>query len=147
MTQIAFHFGAVDKMYYTCRLLRKASGTGARVLVLAQPPVCNHLDEALWGISGTDFVTHCQLPAPDSVLQRSSVVLSGGDVPQDVAFDVMLNLGTSVPQGFDSFGRVIEVVSLDETDRQHARQRWKTYTELGYTIERHDLKTQATGPA
>ncbi len=147
MTQVAFHFGAVDKMFYTCRLLRKASGTGARVLVLAEPPVCNHLDEALWGISGTDFVTHCQLPAPEGVLQRSSVVLSTGEFPAQAAFDVMVNLGASVPDGFDTFGRVIEVVSLDETDRQQARQRWKKYTELGYAIERHDLKTQATGPA
>jgi DNA polymerase-3 subunit chi len=146
VTHIAFHFGAADKTFYTCRLLRKASGTGARVLVLAESSACSHLEEALWGVSATDFVPHCQHSAPDTVLQRSSVVLSSAEVPAQGAFDVMVNLGALVPDGFDAFGRVIEVVSLDETDRQLARQRWKKYTELGYTIERHDLKNQITSP-
>jgi len=35
---------------------------------------------------------------------------------------------------------VIEVVALDEADRQLARIRWKHYTEQGFDIVRHDLK-------
>ena len=31
-------------------------------------------------------------------------------------------------EGFETFARVIEVVSLEENDRQQARTRWKTYT-------------------
>ena len=34
MTEVAFHFNAPDKLGYACRLLRKAVGTGARVLDL-----------------------------------------------------------------------------------------------------------------
>ena len=44
-----------------------------------------------------------------------------------------------MPNGFDAFTRVIDVVSLDEADRQLARQRWKRYTELGFDLVRHDL--------
>jgi DNA polymerase-3 subunit chi len=36
------------------------------------------------------------------------------------------------------------VVSLDETDRQQARGRWKQYTSLGYAITRHDLVLKET---
>ena len=51
-----------------------------------------------------------------------------------------MNLGHEMPNGFDAFKRVIEVVSLDDADRQQARARWKQYTSLGYDIERHDLQ-------
>jgi len=39
---------------------------------------------------------------------------------------------------------VIEVVTLDDTDRQWARQRWKHYADRGYSITRHDLKLKET---
>jgi DNA polymerase-3 subunit chi len=42
--------------------------------------------------------------------------------------------------GFEQFVRVIEVVTLDDADRQHARSRWKQYTDQGFDIVRHDLK-------
>jgi DNA polymerase III subunit chi len=32
-------------------------------------------------------------------------------------------------------------VTQDDSDRQAARLRWKHYTELGYEITRHDLKS------
>ena len=35
MTQVDFHFNAPDKLPYVCRLLRKATGQGRRVGVLA----------------------------------------------------------------------------------------------------------------
>jgi DNA polymerase-3 subunit chi len=45
-----------------------------------------------------------------------------------------------MPEGFDVFDRVIEVVSVDEEDRATARLRWKQYVQQGYAIQRHDLK-------
>jgi DNA polymerase-3 subunit chi len=44
-----------------------------------------------------------------------------------------------VPEGFERFERLIEVVSLDEADRLRARDRWKHYAARGYAIERKDL--------
>ena len=35
MSEVAFHFNAPDKLAYACRLLRKAVGSGARAVVLA----------------------------------------------------------------------------------------------------------------
>ena len=32
MTDVAFHFNAPDKLAYACRLLRKAVGSGSRVV-------------------------------------------------------------------------------------------------------------------
>ena len=54
MTELAFHFGAPDKLAYACRLLRKAVRGGARVAVVAEATALAQLDVDLWGVSPTD---------------------------------------------------------------------------------------------
>ena len=130
-------------MAYTCRLLRKATATGARLVVRSDPDTLGALDAALWELSPADFVTHCRDDASDEVKARSAVLLqearemARGEVP------ILVNLADDVPEGFDKFERVIEIVSNDEQERSLARGRWKHYTERGYTITRHDLKSKA----
>ena len=143
MTEIAFHFGAPDRLAYTCRLLRKASATGARLLVRSSAQMVGELDKALWNLGPVDFITHCEATAPASLKARSAVLLQSADEPLHAGLPILVNLSEDVPQGFEQFQRVIEVVSTDEQDRNLARRRWKRYTELGYTITRHDLATRA----
>ena len=57
---------------------------------------------------------------------------------------VLLNLGREVAPGYERFERTIEVVTLDDDDRQQARLRWKHYADRGYSITRHDLKLKET---
>lgn len=139
MTEIAFHFGAPDKLAYTCRLLRKAVGSGASVRVVGDAVSVAQLDADLWALSPTDFVPHCMGSAKASVQKRSPVVLALGVDLASGARDVLVNLGDALPDGFDAFNRLIEVVSTDGVDRGLARSRWKFYTERGYAITRHDL--------
>ncbi len=137
MTELAFHFGAPDKVAYACRLLRKAVGSGARVMVVAQAHTVQHLDAALWGVGATDFVAHCTASAPPAMQARASVVIAEAPVSGD--FPILVNLHEAIPDGFENFDRVIEVVSTDDYDRSQARERWKAYTAKGYAIQRHDL--------
>jgi DNA polymerase-3 subunit chi len=139
VTEIAFHFGAPDKLAYACRLLRKAANSGARVEVLADATTIAKLDSDLWAILPTDFVPHCTTASDASVRERSNVVLVSGAHQTSGAREVLVNLGSSVPDGFDAFDRLIEVVSTDAVDRETARGRWKFYSEQGYNISRHDL--------
>lgn len=138
MTDIAFHFNVPDRLDYACRLLRKAVAAKHRVLVTAGTQTLQTLDEQLWSFSATDFVSHCMGDAPQAVCNLSQVVLA--QTTADAPFhDIVLNLGAQVPDGFDAFARVIEVVSADEQDRQQARERWKTYAAAGFEMTRHDL--------
>lgn len=139
MTDIAFHFGAPDKWAYACRLLRKASASGARVQVLVPEFMVAKLDADLWGVSATEFVTHCTGAADTSVKNRSAVLLVSDMAQTTSSRQVLVNLGDAVPSQFDTFERMIEVVGQEEADRLGARTRWKRYTELGYSITRHDL--------
>ena len=139
MTELAFHFGAPDKLAYTCRLLRKAVGSGAQVVLLADAQTLSQIDVNLWALSPTEFVPHAVVSPDGSVAGRSPLLLvvDPEQVPQQSG--VLVNLTDAVPPGFERFARVIEVVSTDAADRESARQRWRHYTERGYTITRHDL--------
>jgi DNA polymerase-3 subunit chi len=139
MTEVAFHFNAPDKLAYACRLVRKAAGTGAKVVVTAEPGLLRELDTALWTFSALEFVAHCHLATSSKpMLARSPVVLA--DFPAQAPHqEVLVNLGGPVPEGFERFERLIEVVTAGDEDRQQARQRWKHYADRGYAITRHDL--------
>ncbi len=139
MPQLAFHFNAPGKVAYACKLLRKATASGARVAVLAPPDLLGRLDVALWTFSPTDFIAHSRTPCSPAEAARSPVLLTD-DAQAAQGFGVLVNLGTSAVAGVEQFDRVIEVVTQDEADRQAARIRWKHYTGLGYEITRHDLQ-------
>jgi len=138
MADVAFHFNAPDRVAYACRLLRKAVSSGAKIVVTGLPETLRQLDAALWTFSPTDFVPHCHLESDAWIVAASPVILatSTESVPHQ---QVLLNLGHLVPDGFERFERVIELVGLDDENRQSARGRWKHYTDLGYAITRHDL--------
>ena len=142
MTEIAFHVNAPDKVAYACRLLRKAVAANAKVVVVVPEAQMVHLDETLWTFSQLEFLAHCRMDSPQSLRQASPVHLACDLKAMDTLTprDVLLNLGDKVCAGFEQFARVIEVVTLDEADRQFARIRWKQYTDQGFAITRHDLK-------
>jgi DNA polymerase III subunit chi len=138
MTGVEFHFNAPDKIGYACRLLRKAVGTGAKVVVTGEPVLLRELDTALWTFSALDFVPHCYGDTGGAAVLAASPVVLSDSAQSAPHHDVLVNLGARVPEGFERFERLIEVVTLDEEDRQHGRRRWKHYADRGYAIERRD---------
>ncbi len=158
MTEISFHFNAPDKVAYACRLLRKAVNGGARVVVAGEAQALGQLDAALWTFSALDFIPHCFDGAGAGMVAASPVVLGvlpgkgtqGAQGTQAAANaphgQVLLNLGAQVPDGFERFQRLIDVVGTGEEDRQVARDRWKHYASRGYAITRHDLATKPPAP-
>ncbi|RYG14959.1 MAG: DNA polymerase III subunit chi [Burkholderiales bacterium] len=143
MTEVAFHFNAPDKVSYACRLLRKAVGNGAKVVVTGEGGLLRELDTALWTFSALEFLPHCMGTGDAALLAASPIVLVEGahGVPHQ---QVLVNLGARVPDGFERFERLIEVVAQnDEADRLGARNRWKHYADRGYSITRHDLAPKA----
>jgi DNA polymerase-3 subunit chi len=139
VTGVEFHFNAPDKMGYACRLLRKAALKGAKVAVTGESGFLRELDTTLWTFDALEFVPHCFASAPANMLFATPIVLCPElrDAPHH---QVAVNLGTQVPEGFERFERLIEVVTLDEDDRRDARQRWQHYKSRGYELKRVDLE-------
>jgi DNA polymerase-3 subunit chi len=139
VTGVEFHFNAPDKVGYAFRLLRKAWAKGAKVAVTAEPAFLRDLDTTLWTQEALDFLPHCLSTAAANIVEATPIVLceSARSSPHH---DVLVNLGAAVPEGFERFERLIEVVSMDEDDRAGARGRWQHYKSRGYDIKRVDLE-------
>lgn len=135
MTEIEFHTNVQNKLAFSCRLLRKAYRSGVRAVVIAEPPLLGELDELLWSFSATDFLPHCRVTEGGQRLAYSPVLLAA--TPQGCPVNsVLVNLGQTIPEGFERFDRFIEVISGE--DRLPGRERWKKYSALGYKLTQHD---------
>lgn len=145
MTAVEFHVNQPDKLGFACRLLRKAVAKGAKVAVTGDAHMLGELDTLLWTFSATEFLPHCDARSggPD-VLAASPIVLL--DSPREAPTrEVLVNLGTAVPEGFERFERLIEVISTDEADLQEGRRRWKHYSSRGYAVVKHDPSERESG--
>jgi len=141
VTEISFHFNVADRSDYTCRLVRKATRSGASVVLAGPAPALAHFDRALWTFDELEFLPHVMLRPGQPVAERlrATRVWLVQDASQVAPHDVLVNLGSAAPAGFESFGKLIEIVSPDEDDRAAARVRWKHYASRGYAIQRHEV--------
>jgi DNA polymerase-3 subunit chi len=141
MTEVLFHFNVPDRLLYACRLLRKAVRSGSGVAVSAPAPTLARLDRALWTFEAQEFVPHLLLRAGEMAaprLQRTPIWLVER-AEQAAHHPVLVHLGDEPAEGFESFDRLIEIVSTDPAERDAARRRWKHYAARGYAIERHEV--------
>jgi DNA polymerase-3 subunit chi len=145
MTEIAFHFNVPDKLAYSCRLLRKAYLSGARVVVTGEPAVLAELDQLMWSFSPAEFVPHCRADASQNTVAATPVVLAESPSASSLHHGVLVNLGQGIPAEFERFERFIEIVARTDDDRLAARSRWKHYTDRGYAMKRHDLAAGGGG--
>ena len=141
MTEVSFHFNVPDRTEYVCRLLRKALRQGAKVVVVGPEQILAGLNRAIWTFDAIEFVPHVVVRAGEKVPAqlRDTPVWLTESVADAVHHEVLVNLGQEPPPGFESFARLIEIVTVDEEARLAARQRWKHYSSRGYAIERHEV--------
>ncbi len=140
MTEIGFHFNVATPSGYACRLLRKALRQGTPVAITGPKALLERIDSDLWALGAAEFVPHAWTSDAGSVPARlhATTAWLAPDPLEAPLHDALVNVGESVPRGFESFRRLIEVVSAEETDRAAARERWKGYARRGYAILQHE---------
>jgi DNA polymerase-3 subunit chi len=141
VTEISFYFNVPSRTGYACRIVRRAQRQGMSVAVAGPADALAEIDRELWTFSGPDFLAHSWIDRVGDVpaaLHATTIWLGARpiDAPRHGA---LLNLGSEAPPAFETFERVFEVVSVDEADRQAARERWKAYAKRGYPIKRHEV--------
>ncbi|MFY7866615.1 DNA polymerase III subunit chi [Roseateles sp.] len=141
MTELTFHTGVPDRLAYVCRLLRKAQLSGARVGVCGSASVLQRLDLVLWEFEVCEFIPHLLLsPGPvDQALLEATPILLTSTIATLPHREVLLNLGLDLPEGFEQYQRVLEVVSKEPEQVQAGRRRYKHYEALGYPIQHHKV--------
>ena len=138
MTRIDFYRYAQDKLRFACRLATKAYQRSNRLVVYSPASdVLAEFDRALWTFQATGFVPHVY--AGTALASETPIVLATSDesLPHH---EVLLNLGHEWPPFFASFERVLEIVGVDEADKERARGRYAFYKKRGYDIQLNDVE-------
>jgi aminopeptidase A. Metallo peptidase. MEROPS family M17 len=141
MTRVDFYIlpPAADPLPTVCRLCDKACAAGFSVFVRAiDPALVAGLDDSLWTFRQGSFVSH-EIWQGQPLSAPLPKVLIGDRAPPSSHCDVLLNLGSPVPDYFSRFERVLELAHGDETQREAARERFRYYRDRGYPLESHKL--------
>ena len=150
MARIDFHSNVSDKLEYVCRLTRKIwsttqEGQAVRnIVIVGERNDLNKLDELLWTFSATDFLPHCYVD--DEAAAETPIVLADSFSSQGFSgiphADVMIHIGMRMPPDVPALGarfpRIVEVVTVNETERLAGRERFKAYRELGHELHNFD---------
>ena len=82
-----------------------------------------------------EFVPHVMVNSP--LAAETPVVIGRADMPARwPETDLLLNLADDVPEGFERFRMLVEIVGQSEGQKLPARARWKHY-------KQQDLRLQA----
>jgi DNA polymerase-3 subunit chi len=141
MTRIDFYLlppaDEDGKHLAACRLAHKAYRLQHRIYMLTETPdESAHLDRLLWTFNPGSFLPHQIHAEPvDSRLP----VLIGHDAPPADFKDVLISLAPKVPEFFERFERVAELIGPSEQERAAGRERFRTYRDRGFTVQTHNL--------
>ncbi|ABR74424.1 DNA polymerase III subunit chi [Actinobacillus succinogenes] len=116
-----------------CDLAAQAWRLGKRVLIACETEEqAFRLDEALWQRDADEFVPH-----------NLSGEITNFATPIEISWrgkrnaqrrDVLISLQYNVPDFAQSFNRVIDFVPAEEEQKAQARERYKIYRQLGFTM-------------
>ncbi len=143
MTAIQFHFNVPDRTAYTCRLLRKALRTVTGISVLGENEELERLNLQLWTFEPTEFLPHVYLRSKaqhsHALLLTPLWLVTDLDL-SPTEHSVLVNLGPEPVMATERYGRLVEIVSTNDDDREAARKRWRHYTKMGHAIEKFEVK-------
>lgn len=135
MSEVRFYYNAPDRLRAAGVIAGKAVAQGHRVVVFAPDATsAREFDQQLWIQHA--FLPHVSINSP--LATRTPVVITTrlADLPHA---DLLLNLADNLPEGFDQFKHLVEIVTADETGRAAARSRWRFYKEGSHPVQGFDL--------
>lgn len=138
MTRVDFYVlpesGERARALFACRLAEKAWGLGNRVWIRTETEAeARALDDLLWVFRDQAFVPHALHGAGDE-----PVLIAPADATADER-DLLINLGTAVPEWVGRFARVAEVVDDEPARKAAGRARFVHYRDRGYDHQTHKL--------
>ncbi|HEX4859273.1 MAG TPA: DNA polymerase III subunit chi [Usitatibacteraceae bacterium] len=137
MTDIKFFSNVEAKLPFACRWSKKACDAGRKLVVFApDAAVADQFDRLLWTFAQLSFVPHVRQSHPLAAV--TPIVIAGEDGTFSHA-DTVLNLGNAVPPFFDRFAALREIISIEETDRQAGRERYRHYQSLGFSVANENM--------
>jgi DNA polymerase III subunit chi len=123
---------------FSCTITSKACAQGNSVYIFTKDnETASKIDDLLWTFQDISFLPHAKIDKEESNVP----VIIGWPGEKPPQADVMINLTDSIPNGVESFARVIEIVEQDPKLRENGRLRYKAYRELGFEMFKHEITT------
>ena len=152
MTQVDFYIlpdGPEDgRLRLACRLADKAVQSKLGVFVLAKTEAdARKLDELLWTVTQNSFLPHRYVWDTDEAAVEEPILIGclerAHSAPTEQAtgmrWDLMINLSDEVPETFERYQRLAEVVDGEPERRERGRERYRYYRDRGYALKAHQL--------
>jgi DNA polymerase-3 subunit chi len=137
MTRIDFYIHVDNQLHTLYTLAAKALAKDVRMMILTpDAQTTDRVDKVLWSQSSIGFLPHCR--AEHRLASVTPIIVDHVAEPL-VHEQVLVNLCPECAPVFSRFERLIEIVSLDEAERDLARSRFRFYRDRGYDIHTHDL--------
>jgi DNA polymerase-3 subunit chi len=141
VTRIDFYVleagAALSRDRVLCALVGKAYTQGQRVYIHAGSETeAERLDVLLWTFKDVSFLPHQRL---DGAVDPETLILIGvAGEPAPGA--LMINMSEAAPPSVECFERVIEIVDGEPAARRRSRERWRGYSEQGYSLRIERLR-------
>lgn len=120
-----------------CRLLEKAYEAQHQVYVLCtDKKAAEHLDEYLWTYREDSFVPHHLIG--EGPVNPSPIQLGWSTSPNHQR-DILMLLGTDLPEDYTRFKRVLIVINPEPIAREAARLLYRQLRAQGFTLGFHQL--------
>ncbi len=145
MTQIDFYILGensprnINQM--VCSLCEKALSQKMTVFIYTlSADQAHQLDELLWTFKANSFIAHKnQLNETDNESTFSYPVIISNSEVSETYNQLLINLTAEIPVFFKQFKRVAELVGKQSDEKEIARNRYRSYLQQGYTLNKYDL--------
>lgn len=115
-----------------CKLVDKAYQQKRGVFILANNEAeAKILDDLLWIFKDDGFIPHSLYGQSDAKIQI------GYGVSSNTFNDIFLNLTPAVPEYYQQFQRILEIVPQDQ--KEIARKKYRFYKDNNCEVTTHDL--------
>jgi DNA polymerase-3 subunit chi len=144
---------ARERWAFACRLAEKAYLRDLSIVIVNDTLAdAQALDDLLWTFNERSFIPHKVCTDEHSMDPAAKVHLAAlspaSTAPPTAsatlpAADLLVNLTARLPDHWERYPRIAEIIDADEERRRLGRERFKTYRDLKVTLETHQFDETA----
>jgi DNA polymerase III subunit chi len=128
---------------FACRLIEKAYLRDLKIVVVTDTlSEAKELDDLLWTFNERCFVPHKLCLDDGSIDPATPIHLVSGGCAAPAA-DLLVNLAPQLPVELQQYNRIAEIIDADEDRRRLGRERFKSYRDLKFTLDTHQIEDSA----